>query len=226
MSGLETRYGRLLRWYPRQWRARNEAVVLGMLLDQAHDTGRMTPSVADRASLIVGGLRERLKHLEPAVVALTGSIAFLVWYLAIIAETFAHPSLLTLGLMLGALVAVVARRPQLARVLAVLAALSAIALAFSLEGPGPSVTVLVAGACLIAATRGLRRSDAIMLIAAMVLAVVSAESWRSVVILWPLFVIPHFWIAIVIGVAAAAGAILLTAATAVRRASMRGETAP
>jgi hypothetical protein len=223
MKPLEAQYARLLRWYPRAWRDRNGAAMVGALLDQADETGRMTPSPADRASLIAGGLRQRT--LEPMVLPLAAAVAFLVWYLAVIAGTFAHPSLVTLGLLTITLVATI-EWLQLARVLAVVAACSAIALAFSLEGPGPSVTVVLAGLALVAATRTSRRSHTLMLIAAVVLAVVSAESWRSVAILWPLVVIPQFWIAVLVGLAAAAGAVLLSAATVVRRVAMRGEPAP
>lgn len=220
MSALEGQYRRLLRWYPQQWRARNESAVLGTLLDQAESTNRAAPSVGDRVSLRLGGLRERLRRPSPSVVALGAAIAFLVWYLAVIAQSFAHPSLVTLGVLAFALAVACTGRAQLAGALSVAAALSAIALAFTVEGPGPSVTVLIVGLALIAAIRGLRGAELVMLIAATVLAMMSAEAWRSLAQLWPMAVLLQFWIAIVVGMASGAGAILLSAVAAARRVAM------
>lgn len=219
MSALETHYLRLLRWYPPQWRARNEAAVLGTLLDQAEHAARTTPSIADHVSLILGGLRERTRHPSAAVGALVAAVAFTAWYLAVIAESFAHPSLVTLATLMVALAFRLVGRRRLAAALSIAAALSAIALAFTVEGPGASATVLIVGLALIGAMHELRRGELAMLIAAVVLGAVSAESWRSLALLWPLAVLPQFWIAIVAGMTSGAGAILLIAITAVRRAT-------
>ena len=43
-TDLETSYRRMLRWYPRQWRSRNEDAVTGVLLDQAEHEARTAPS--------------------------------------------------------------------------------------------------------------------------------------------------------------------------------------
>ncbi|WP_354498419.1 hypothetical protein [Mycetocola sp. 2940] len=49
-----------MRWYPAEWRERNSEAVIGVLLDQAEERNFTRPSLADRASIIVGGVRERL----------------------------------------------------------------------------------------------------------------------------------------------------------------------
>lgn len=54
------RFGRLLRWYPRRCRERNGDVLLGTMLDQAEQDGRVTPSVTDHATAAVYGLGARL----------------------------------------------------------------------------------------------------------------------------------------------------------------------
>ena len=220
MSALEAQYRRLLRWYPPQWRARNESAVLGTLLDQAEGTSRTAPSVGDRVSLRLGGMRERLRHPSLPVVALVAAIAFLVWYLAVVAQSFAHPSLVTLGVLAIALVAASTGRAHLAGALSLAAALSAVALAFTVAGPGPSATTLIAGLALIGAIGWLRRTELILLLTAIVLAVLSAEAWRSVAMLWPMAVLPQFWFTIAAAIATGAGAILLSAVAVARRVTV------
>lgn len=53
-------FRRLLRWYPRAWRERNGDVLLGVMLDAAEQTGRNTPSLSERWSVITHGLGTRL----------------------------------------------------------------------------------------------------------------------------------------------------------------------
>lgn len=57
---LEDRYRRLLRWYPRSWRAELEEVMLGTLLDAAEHRGDARPRPAEAWSLRVNGAGERL----------------------------------------------------------------------------------------------------------------------------------------------------------------------
>jgi len=65
MSPLEATYRRALRLYPAGWRAANEDVVIGTLLDEAEDTGRVLPRLAEVASLAVHGLSASLGAFGP-----------------------------------------------------------------------------------------------------------------------------------------------------------------
>ena len=56
----EQRYRRLLRWYPRSWRARHGEALLGIMLDEAEALGRSLPSVGQRWSVFVHGMGTRL----------------------------------------------------------------------------------------------------------------------------------------------------------------------
>ena len=67
MTGdLEARYRRLAAWYPRSWRAANEDVLIGTMLDIAEAEGRTEPSRADRWDLARAGAAARLDALVPA----------------------------------------------------------------------------------------------------------------------------------------------------------------
>ena len=44
---LRVAYRKLLRWYPREWRAENEEAMLGILLDVADHVGRTRPTRTD-----------------------------------------------------------------------------------------------------------------------------------------------------------------------------------
>lgn len=226
MSGIEAQYARLLRWYPRAWRARNEAAVLGALLDQSDDTGRMTPSAAERASLILGGLRTRLRAVAPPAMLLTMAMAFLTWYLAVIEQSFAHSSLVTLGVLALALGATIAELVQLARTLSVIAALSAVVLTVTGAGTGPSPATLLVVLILASLVPYLRRRDAVALAMAAFLAGYCSEEIRTAASTWPVVFAAEFWLALAIAMATGAGAVVLSAATVASRVSTRGEPAP
>jgi hypothetical protein len=239
MSDLESHYRRLLRWYPRRWRARNEQVVIGMLLDQAENDGRMTPTVADRASLISGGLHERLLRAERpsalTVVALSAAVSFSFWYLVVITWApgtvfagtfgpFTNPAVITVGIFVVGLGCALAGRPRLARAVSALAALCAVAL-FALAvtrgwlGPGPVPTAVFVGLGIAGTVEATRKRDAVLLPLAVVLCALSVLALRIAAQTYPVVFLPQFWIAAVISVVAAAGATLIVAATIVRAAS-------
>ncbi|QEE60334.1 hypothetical protein FVA74_01200 [Salinibacterium sp. dk2585] len=67
-AALEQRYRRALRWYPAQWRARHEEVVLSTLLDGADAEGRATPGRGELLNLAVTGLAARASGLLPLAV--------------------------------------------------------------------------------------------------------------------------------------------------------------
>lgn len=56
---LEDRIRRLLRWYPRSWRAVNEDVVVATMMDAAEAAGRSAPSRAERRAVVIEGLGMR-----------------------------------------------------------------------------------------------------------------------------------------------------------------------
>jgi len=62
---LEAAYRRMLRWYPRSWRAANADVVLGTLLDAAEAEGRVRPRLAERLDLAANGLATRIEPVLP-----------------------------------------------------------------------------------------------------------------------------------------------------------------
>ncbi|UNK69436.1 hypothetical protein [Microbacterium sp. H1-D42] len=73
MMDLETRYRRLLRWYPRAWRAAHGEVLLGMALDAAEAEGRSRPTRAEIRSIILHGTGERFT-LRTALFAAFGAL--------------------------------------------------------------------------------------------------------------------------------------------------------
>lgn len=56
----EARFRRLLRWYPRGWRAHHGEALLGTLLDLAEHEGRTSPSAGEGFAAAVNGLGTRL----------------------------------------------------------------------------------------------------------------------------------------------------------------------
>src|ERR1019366_3502773 len=59
MSNIEDEYRRLLRWYPKSWRDKNEDVVVGSLLEPPRDNGQTHPTADDRRSILLAGNRQR-----------------------------------------------------------------------------------------------------------------------------------------------------------------------
>lgn len=57
---LEHRYRRLLRWYPRGWRAAKGELLLGTLMDAAEHEGRTSPRPGEAWTMRLTGLGERL----------------------------------------------------------------------------------------------------------------------------------------------------------------------
>ena len=213
-TDLETSYRRMLRWYPRQWRSRNEDAVTGVLLDQAEHEARTAPSTGERLSLIAGGLHERFLRAErPSplhLAALGTALVFSVWYLVVIAwgsgaryfgtlGPFANPSVITAAVFALAAVLAAARRMQLARLVSLLAAacaLSMFALASALTwlGPGPSPTLIFVGLGLVGALRGGTLRQALLLIAAFASAGLAATVLRSMVMTLPYVWSAQFWV--------------------------------
>lgn len=73
----ETAFRALLRWYPRAWRERNEAVVLGTMLDDAAARGIENPDGSLRRTAIIEGLGARLGR-RVAIVAASVAVAIAV----------------------------------------------------------------------------------------------------------------------------------------------------
>ena len=71
-------YRRLLRWYPRSWRARHGEALLGIMLDEAEALGRSRPTVAQRWSAFLHGMGTRLGMRAAPWCAATGLLLSLV----------------------------------------------------------------------------------------------------------------------------------------------------
>jgi hypothetical protein len=61
-AALEQQYRQALRWYPKNWRRRNEDAVVGTLLDVAEEAGRLVPARGELADLRANGFAS---HLGP-----------------------------------------------------------------------------------------------------------------------------------------------------------------
>lgn len=83
-------YRRLLRWYPRSWRARQGEALLGIMLDEAEAVGHSRPTVGQRWSAFLHGTWTRLGMRAAPWCAVTGlllSLASLALFLiAVMAE--------------------------------------------------------------------------------------------------------------------------------------------
>ncbi len=203
----------------------------GALLDEAENEGRTTPDFDDRASLVLGGLHERfLRAGRPSIVSAAGlavAVAFSIWYLAVIswsatAGSFSNPAVLTAAVFAVALALALARRPQAARIASAVAAVSALtmfalALTHGWLGPGPIPTTVFVGLGLMGAIGGDRRREVALLPVAIALAGLSVAGFQIAAQTYPLLVIPQFWIAMLVGIAAGAAAVLIVAISFVQR---------
>lgn len=221
MNALERSYRRLVRWYPREWRARNERVVLSALLDQAEAEQRDTLRASDAFSLVAGGLNERFLRSErpsaPQVAALGLAAGFAIWYVAIIAGRYDTAASATGIVLFLALLAAVSQRVRLARLIAALSALCslitlALSLSFGWMGPGVAATALFIGFSAIGSIRLQQWRQLITAVASVLLIAVSMTSVQIAVMTWPVVLAPQFWIWGTNGLAAGTAALLLMAA--------------
>lgn len=131
------RYRRLLRWYPAEWRERNEDAVVGMLMEQAHHDGLPSPTAVERRSLLLNGLGERFLQPQattgPAFIAFALALLYSAWYLSLTTWApgihyagavwpFSNPTPFAVILLVAAFAAALGRRARLARLLAYSAA--------------------------------------------------------------------------------------------------------
>lgn len=164
-TGRAERYRRMLRWYPADWRAEHEAVVVGILLDQADARGDARPRISDRLALTIGGLRHRFGLAEgrraAVMVPLVLAVAFLLFYVSVITWSpgvaypgalgpFSNPTVIVAGLFVVALAAAATGRNAAARWIALAAVatqicLSLLAALFGWLGPSLPTTVLIVG---------------------------------------------------------------------------------
>jgi hypothetical protein len=168
-DGLRLEYERLLRWYPRAWKERNESVVIGTLLDEAHEAGRDHPTADDRRSLLRGAIAARAvgsgRRSTVAVCALAAGVAFALFYVSAIGWDPAHhyagyvgpftnPSVLVGLLLVVALILSLVKLTGLSHLAAVVAALASVGIGllawqYSWLGPSQSAVVLFAGLALL-----------------------------------------------------------------------------
>lgn len=171
-------YQQLMRWYPADWRERNSEALIGVMLDQADERNHSGPSFADRASIILGGLRERL--LSPGrrngrTVSVLGlGTAFAALYLYYVAWSpsvsiagaiwpFSNSLVIPASLMGLAFAVSMTPWTRVARFLALASALSAISIGilgawFGWQGPSWYTVALFAGFALLGALPSQRTS--------------------------------------------------------------------
>jgi len=83
-AAREQEFRRLLRWYPRQWRAAHGDALLGTLLDAAEAEARAHPTGAERRSALVQGVGARLDDrvaMWAAVVAMAAALLASIGFL-------------------------------------------------------------------------------------------------------------------------------------------------
>ena len=81
----EAEFSRLLRWYPRQWRAEHGPVLVGTMMDAATAEGRDRPTAAERRSAAMHGLGARFNErfalvsaASATALAVIGLVAFVM----------------------------------------------------------------------------------------------------------------------------------------------------
>jgi hypothetical protein len=212
MSNIEGEYRRLLRWYPKSWRDKNEDVVVGSLLESARDNGQAKPTADDRRTIMFAGMRQRAigtgRRSLVATVALGAGVAFSIVYCGAVSwdpghsfnghvGPFTNPSFI-IGLLLAIAFALSIRRvTAAARIVATLAIATSVIIgilagSFGWLGPSTPGVVLFAafGAC------GLSRSNKIsrlfVLAGASVSAVFAAECVETMGV-QSTFALSPFW---------------------------------
>ena len=219
----EREWVRLLAWYPREWRERNGAAMVGALLDAADESGR-GPTASDRRSLILGGLGERFRperRNSVSIATLIAAVAFAAFNLFVIAWApgirypgtfgpFSNPSLITAVLLAGALALTAIGRGRLGRIFALLgsfsaAALWALATTLGWLGPGLLPSLLFVGLGLLGAVR-VRGAAGAALLGALALLVVSALAMQFALASFP---VPTAFVELAIASAALLGAMAL-----------------
>ncbi len=92
---LRQRFERLLRWYPRRWRAQHGDVMLSTLLDEAERAGRSKPTPGEGGAAALHGIAARLDIRSALTLGSIGLVGSLVSTAASIWGSFgADPSLL------------------------------------------------------------------------------------------------------------------------------------
>jgi hypothetical protein len=194
MSNIEDEYRRILRWYPRAWREMNEDVIVGTFLETAHAHRRMHPTLEDRRSVMLAGLRQRAigtgQRSLVATIAFAAGVTFEVFYNSPISwdpaltfkgyvGPFTNPSFIV-GLLLAlALILNIRRVTAAARMVALLAVATTIVpgvLVWGFGSLGPTAPAVALFAAFGAG--GLSRSNQIsrglLLSAASLFAVIAA----------------------------------------------------
>jgi hypothetical protein len=189
----DSQYRKLVRWYPRAWRERNEDAIVAVLMDEDDAEGRIAPTRSSRFALMATGLyerfiaRERLSRL--GLGALILSVVFSLWYLGVVAWApqvsypgtvgpFSNPSVIVGGMLLIALVLALYSRGRTARFVSLLsvAAIILIGAMSSLHswlGPSIPAVVIFAGFGLAAASPLRTARDVIRVVGAFVLVLIA-----------------------------------------------------
>ena len=185
-------FRRLLRWYPADWRRRNEEAVVGVLIDEALAAGRSQPSPSDRRSLFFGGIRERfLAEESPSRVTLAAfaaALGFSALYVMLVSWSpgvsfagkvgpFSNGTVIAVLLLVAAFVSAVSKRAGASRAFAYLAALTEVGVwivGSAIHGLGPSLStaLLFAGLAIMAGVRPTSILQLAKLVGAILLALV------------------------------------------------------
>ena len=194
MTNLDDeRYRKLLRWYPRAWRDRNENVVAGVLAEQAAAEGRSGPTASDRRDLFLAGLRARFtaegRPSRPTVVAFALATVFSVFYVGVITWSpgvryagaigpFTNGTVIAAAFLLAAFVCSLSRRPGAARFFAVAAVVVEMfvwAVGFAVQGLGPTLVtaLLFSGLALVGGLLPRSTSELIKVLSGCVLVLVA-----------------------------------------------------
>jgi hypothetical protein len=217
---LSAAYRKLLRWYPREWRASNEDAMLGILLDVAQNAGRSAPTWSDAARLMAAGLSKRFGFLPRGqrlrLIPLAFGAALSVFYALFIIWApathytgsigpFSNPSIVTCVLLVAAFLAALFLRGRTAGALALIAAgveiaIGSLSAGYGWQGPGGAAVALFVGIALVSG--GLVRGGVSFVIGALL---VAAATGAALIVSWVAAAMGHFTMVATI----AAGAVMV-----------------
>lgn len=165
-----SRYRKLVRWYPSDWRKRNGEALVSVLLDEDDAQGHVAPTLLSSLTVVAAGLHERFIAPERlnrvGLAAQVVAAVFSVWYLAVIAWApgitsagtigpFSNPSAIIGAMLTSGLVCALLGRGRTARLVAMLSVpvtilIGILSASHSWLGPGLPAVVIFAGLGLMA----------------------------------------------------------------------------
>jgi hypothetical protein len=182
-------YRKFVRWYPAEWRERNEEAILGVMMDEDEAKGRLVAPMSDRLALVIAGLHQRVFARQRLstynLAALVSAALFSFWYLGVITWApgityvgtvgpFSNPTVIAGAIVVVALILGILNRGRTARFIAMIAAIVMVSLGilapiYSWLGPGMLAVAIFVGLGLIAASPLRSVRDAMRVAASFVL---------------------------------------------------------